>query len=85
MCTSDSTFKDCFPQNSMQRGSEKMGGTIFVFLFLMDFLFVCFVYVLFLPTMDACGGKCNEVNEGIGFHMFLMIFSYQWVFSGGIL
>lgn len=31
---------------------EKMGGTIFVFLFIIDFLFVCFVYVLFLPTMD---------------------------------
>lgn len=57
--------------------SGKMGGTIFVFLFIMDFLFVCFVYVLFLPTVDACGGKCHEANEGIGFHVFLMIFSHQ--------
>lgn len=84
MCTSNSTFKDCFPQNSMQRGMWKDGWHNFCILVYYRF-FVCFVYVLFLPTMDACGGKCNVVNEGIGFHMFLMIFSYQWFFSGGIL
>lgn len=66
-----------FPSKPNAEGSGKMGGAIFVFLFPMDFLFVCFVYVFFLPSMDACGGKRNEVNEGIGFHMFLMIFCYQ--------
>lgn len=61
-----------------RRGQVKrQEAPAFVFLFIMDFLFVCFVYVFFLPTMDACGGKWNEANEGIGFHMFFMIFSHQ--------